>query len=307
MDGRLLRRWTLVGLLAPSVGCNLWPKNETMPPGGLPMPAEGKPSLLSRMGGTSNPRFPGPPDEKPMPKMSRKKGIGLGLEGELAFADAEVDGAFIEGKPAIERDALIDAARQRYQKVIATDPKNKAALIGLAKLYAKAGDKERAIQGYEAALRHHPKDHELAHKMAAMQARFGDWQACADAARYALSLDAENRTYQKTLGYALSQTGKWDEAFDTLMKLMPEAEARYFLGRVLADMERIDDAKVQMDMALRANPQFDPAREFLATVTSAPPAPVLPGTQPTNPTVDPGVQQTQFQQPVPNLQPVPNP
>lgn len=299
MDGRRLRRWALVGLFAPSVGCNLFQKNEAMPPGGLPMPADGKPSLLSRMGGPSTPRFPGPPEEKPLPKISRKKGMGLGIEGELAFADTEVEGAFVEGRSAVERDALIDAARQRYQKVLTTDPKNKAALIGLAKLYARAGDKDRAIQGYEAALRHHPKDHELAHKMAAMQARFGDWPACTDAARYALSLDPENRTYQKTLGYALSQTGKWDEAFDTLMKLMPEADARYFLGRVLADMDRVDEAKVQMDLALRVNPQFDPAREFLATVTSPPPAPVVPGTQPASPVADPGVQQTQYQQPVP--------
>ncbi len=304
MAGRWLRRWTLVGILAPSVGCNLWPKHDPMPPGGLPMPDASKPSLLSRLGGTSSPKFPGPPPEQPIVRDPRKKGTGLGIGGELAFADAEVDAAFLEGKSAVERDALIDVARQRFQKILAKDPNNKGAHVGLGRLYAKAGDRERAIQSFETALRIDQKDHELAHRIAAWQARFGDWNACATAARYALSLDPENRTYQKTLGYALARGDKWDEAFETLKHVMPEPDARYFLGRVLADLDRLDDAKAQMEMVLQTKPDFDPAREFLATITAPPavgPAIKSPGAPADNPVVDPNVQQTQ------NLVPVPNP
>lgn len=305
MDGRVLRRWTVLGLglVIPAAGCNsLRPRND-LPPGGLPQANAGRSSLLPSFGST-NQKFPGPPPEQAVTKAPRKKGTGLGIEGELAFADTEVDGAFAEGKSAVERDALIDAARQRYQKVLTADPKNKAALVGIGRLYAKAGDRDRAIESYQAALRNHPKDHELAHKLAALHARFADWPGCADAAKYALSHDPENRTYQKTYGYALSQNGKWQEALESLVKVMSEAEARYFLGRVLADLERLDDAKVQMDLALQTDPNFEPAREFLATIQSVNPigAPVTlpPGTPTPGSPVDPNVVQTGGTQPAPN-------
>ena len=54
---------------------------------------------------------------------------------------------------------------------------------------------------------------------------------------------------------------------------MPEAQARYFLGRVLLDLDRIDEGRQQMQLALKADPQFEPARDFLAVLESPPQPP----------------------------------
>ena len=258
MDGRLLRLILVAGLASGATGCRT-NRDLKMPDGALPKPGE-------RVGlfGKSAPKF-GPPKEEVVQRAPRgKPGQPLKAETEAAFADAEVESAFSEGKPATERDTLVDSARQRYQKALKQDPKCTAALVGLAKLYNKIGDRERAVQIYAEGLRQNPKDHELAHKMASMHAKAEEWQTACEACKIAINIDPENRTYHKTLGYCAARAGQWDAAFETLMRVMPEADARYFLGRVLIDAERIAEGRQQLEMAIRKNPQHEAATELIA-------------------------------------------
>ena len=134
----------------------------------------------------------------------------------------------------------------------------------MAKLYTKIGDRERAVLIYTEGLRQNPKDHELAHKMASMHAKAEEWQAACEACKIAINIDPENRTYHKTLGYCSARAGQWDAAFETLMRVMPEADARYFLGRVLIDAERVTEGRQQLVMAIRKNPQHEAATELIA-------------------------------------------
>lgn len=250
-------RWKLVlcgGLVAGAAGCN---RQETVPgPFAMPPQPTSSPSFFSKT--------PGPPPT-PEPVASERKGPPS-ADTLAAFADAQTEAAFMDGRPAVERDHLLDAARQQYQKALDTDPKNKAALTGLANLYAKGGDRERAVAVLRTTIQHHPKDHQLAHRMAAVQARFGDWQGASESCRQALAVDPENRSYHKTLGYCQAQLGRWDEAFGSLMRVMPEAQARYFLGRVLIDLQRFDDAKEQMQLALQLDPQNQVAKQVLTDI-----------------------------------------
>ncbi len=273
MDGRW-KRWAVAGVIAGAVGCN---RNAVQPPQppGLPTPPE-KPSLLqSAFGG--GPKF-GPPAEPVVAKPVHKRGEPLLPETEVEMAATEVEAAFMEGKSAVERDQLLDSARQRYQRALKAEPKNKAALVGLAQLYAKSGDKERAVATFQLALKNSPKDHELAYLMASAQVKFGDWNGAAETCRYALSLDPENRTYHKTLGYCQAQLGQWDDAFATMMKVMSEAQARYFLGRVLIDLNRVDEGRQQIQMAVAQDPQYQQAKQFLADMGAG--RPTTPGQEP---------------------------
>lgn len=262
MDGRRITigaAW----LLAAAAGCNKQsvvgdPNPATLPPA----PAKQFPDVSKYFG--KNAVGPaGTPAEAVVIKEKRKPGEGLKPETEVALAQTEVEAAYAEGRTAGERDQLLDSARQRYQRALKAKPKDQDALLGLARLYVKAGDKERADATYRTAVELYPKDHGLAHRMAGAKAQFGDWDGAAEACQLALATDPENRTYQKTLAFCLAGAGRWDESFAAASKIMPEAEARYFLGRVLYDQDKHAEARQMMELAVRADPRLEVAQRFL--------------------------------------------
>jgi tetratricopeptide (TPR) repeat protein len=264
MSGRW-KQWVCAGLLAGAVGCNSTKNNVTMPEATLPT-SQGRSSMLSRVFGGDRFVPQAPPTAEPVMAKSRKKpGQAMEPETEVATAVLYRDAAFQEGKSDVERDQLLDACRQAYQRVLKADPKNKAAMVGLAEMYTMAGDKAQAMATYQVALHHNPKDHELAHQMARACAGFLEWQASADAARYALNLDPENRMYRKSLGMAQARMGQMQEAFETLLDArMTEAQARYILGRTLIDMDRAEEGLKQVRTAVAQDPQYAVAQMFLA-------------------------------------------
>src|SRR5262249_606409 len=170
---------------------------------------------------------PGPPIEMAPPKRSGK---GFSPDGEVAFADTHVAVAF--GNPTPQnKDELLDMARQRYQKALKEDPKHKGALLGMARLYAKVGEKDKAMEMYKKYMSAYPKDPEAPHEVALAYGRWNDWNGAASWCEVALKLDPENRGYRKTLGFCQARSGRWDDAFASFRQIMPEAQARYNLAR----------------------------------------------------------------------------
>ena len=262
MSGRW-KQWVCAGLIAGAVGCNSSRNNVTMPDANLPT-SQGRSTMLSRAFGNDKFVPQAPPHVEQVAVRTKKPGQPMDPATEIEFALTKVDAAFLEGRTDVERDQLLDSARQHYQRALKAEPKNKAALAGLAQLYAMGGDKAHALATYQLALQHNPKDHELAHKMSKTCAGFEDWQASAEAARYALSLDPENRAYRKSLGLAQARLGQLQEAFDTLLEAkMTAAQARYILGRTLIDMDRAEEGMRQVRTAVAQDPQYAMAQQFL--------------------------------------------
>jgi len=259
MGGRWIK-WLWGAAILAAVGCNRHAVSN--PSSGLMPATEGRTSLLSRAFGESD-RFPKPPAEVIPVREARKPGQGVKPETDVVLAETEMEAAYMEGRSAVERDQLLDSARHRYQRAMKQDPKNKEAMVGLAKLYAKTGDKERAVATFNQAIQRDPKDHVLAHTMATTLVRFNDYAGATEACKHALTLDPENRTYIKTLGYCQAQLGQWDASLATLGKVMTPAQTRYFIGRMMIDMNRIDDAKQQIQEAVNLDPQFAMAKEVL--------------------------------------------
>ena len=270
MDGQRWAGGLAAAVLTVAVGCR---NTDTMPDQrGLPRPDPDRPSLLDRANvfGSDKPTPPGFGVPQPTPVVVSDNQTGpVSPETEAAFAEADVDAAYGPNRSAVERDTLLDRARLRYQSALERDAGNKTVLVGLARMYAKSGDKERAADALQRAIRHHPDDHALAHKLAATYVQFADWPAATAACERALAVDPENRTYIKTLGYCQAVSGRWEEAFGTMLRVKPEAEARYFLGRILSDMQRHDEARQQMELALQADPQYSPARTHLDRLAGA--------------------------------------
>ena len=268
MDGRLLQVVIAAGVAFGAVGCRTT-KDPQLPDATLPKPGE----RAGWMGRASTQKFGPPKEEIAVRSVKGKPGQPMKPETEVAFAEAELEAAFSEGKSAVERDQLLDSARQRYQKALKADPKNTAALAGLAKLYSKIGDREHAVKILQEALRQNPKDHGIAHKMAGMYAQADEWSAACEACKLAISIDPENRAYHKTLGYCAARAGQWEIAFETLRKVMAEPDARYFLGRVLIDSDRVADGRQQLEMAQSLDPKHAASADLLAELGAAGQAP----------------------------------
>jgi tetratricopeptide (TPR) repeat protein len=275
MDGRRIRTLIYSALAVgglTATGCRT--AKQPLPAATLPVPGQHHSGFLGM--GRSSPKFGPPPEQVTVAKPLRKPGTGMKVETEVIWADTQVESALLDGQPDDVRNKLLDDARGKYQRALAADPKNKAALVGLGRLYAKAGDRERSVQTYTQALHLDPKDHETAMKLAQAQAQFTDWGGACQSCEYALALDPENRGYRKTYGFCLANAEKWEDAFTALMhkNVMSEADARYFLGRVLFDKDRLPDGHAQLELALKADPTHAEARAVLDEMANPDPNPV---------------------------------
>lgn len=270
MDGRRFRRWWLLGGAVVAVGCT----RSTYPTGApTQMPAPGQAAGAVPAAGTAplpgmTAPSPGLAAELP-PAKPRKPGQGLRPETEVSLAQTHIQVALADPPPP-NRDELLDMARVRFGRALKQEPKNKSALLGVARMYARLGDREKALEAYKKYRKAHPKDADGVHDLAVAQARWGDWAAAVAGYEAALKLDPENRTYRKELGFCLARAGRVEEAVAALCQVMPEAQARYGVARALDDMQALDASREQLYLALRADPGYAPAREALADV--GPPA-----------------------------------
>src|SRR6478752_5463071 len=129
MDGRMFSKWCVFGcLLVAGVGCKGGAKQQMIGP----TPPE--PSKLVNMpignnksfwGGSHGPTMP----VEVEPEVSKKPASAASL---VAIADVRLDAAFDEKTAPGSREALLDMARQGYQKALQQDPKSKEALVGMA-------------------------------------------------------------------------------------------------------------------------------------------------------------------------------
>ncbi|QEL13217.1 tetratricopeptide repeat protein [Limnoglobus roseus] len=292
MDGRRWKTWAVASLLTAGVGCSGTGKKD-LTSGVTPPPAAGGGNAVSRMFATKPPGATAPKFQPAdaVVDSGKKKGP-IKPDTIAALANAQVGAAFDfqqDGQVNPNLDRMTDEARMKFQKALEADPKNKDALLGLARLYTRLGDRERAVGTLQTLLKHHPDDHKTAYELALTHARFEDWTGGMAACQRALSGDPENRRYQKTLGILTARSGDLEKGFDTLARVTSEAEARFTMAKLLQDMDRPELAHQQLQLAVKADPTYTPAQEWLASFSGQPQTP------PQNP-----VQAVEYREPVGN-------
>ena len=101
-----------------------------------------------------------------------------------------------------------------------------------------------------------PMDASTWAELGAAQARCKDWSSAVQSLTRATQLDPGNKQFQTRLGFTLARGGWYEEALNTLVKCMPEAEARYNLSRMMQHNKQGDAADVQMRLAAQIDPTF---------------------------------------------------
>jgi tetratricopeptide (TPR) repeat protein len=166
-------------------------------------------------------------------------------------------------KSQAERDAFRYQARQSYQKAIDQDPKCIQAYLALAGSYWASGEQDKAMAVFDRGIKANPKDGQLYYELGTVQLRAKDWSQGLDSLSIACQLDPENKHYQKTYGLALTRNGRFDDGYAVLAKCMSEPEARFNVARMLKHVGQTDACNRQLELALKVNPDYTPAREML--------------------------------------------
>src|SRR5438067_996181 len=104
---------------------------------------------------------------------------------------------------------------------------------------------------------------------AAAASRAKEWNGAVECFSRAAQMDPDNKQAQRFLGLTLTRAGRYDEGLAALAKCMPEAEARYNLAKMLRHNQQAAAAEQQAQMALQADPQFEPAQMLLAEFNAA--------------------------------------
>lgn len=190
-------------------------------------------------------------------------------------------------KPAADREKSLSNARKVYQDVLHREPQNVDALFGLGQLYQVTGetDKQREIE--TRALNLHPNNPKVLAWVAVRQAQAKQWDAAIEIYQKAVKLDPENRTYRIQLGFTLARAGRYAEAYEWMSRCMREAEARFNLAQMMVHNGEVEKARIELQLALHADPNFRPAAEHLAMLPNS----TLPNiTLPNKPVEEPTTQ-----------------
>lgn len=256
------RRFALLagGLIVGAIGCN---RNEVRP--------SGEPAAMTAAKGKTPPAA----QAEPPPQMARDDGgkppAPMKTSTLVAMADFKAQMALDPERNSGERSLFADQARSAYQQALKQDPNYTPALIGMAKFTELNGDRDTALGMYQAVLKKEPKN-ALAHFEKGMcLARGQQWPAAIDSLQTASTLDPQNTQYSRWVGFALARAGRSQDAVAWLSKTMPEADARINVAKMMQHISRDGEGRAQLEMAMRADPANEDARQMLADM-NAPPA-----------------------------------
>jgi Tfp pilus assembly protein PilF len=171
-------------------------------------------------------------------------------------------------RPAAEREAFRAKARQSYQKAIETDAKYSPAYLALAASYAATNECEQAVANFAMATQVAPNDAAAWTSQGQYFARLKEWDQAIESLSRAMQLEPGNKETMKKLGFALARAGRVDEGYAMLARCMGEAEARYNVARMLQHLEQPMACRWYLQMALQADPNYEPAREALAALSA---------------------------------------
>jgi len=208
------------------------------------------------------PKMAGEPEEyEPVKELKPKTLVAMAAFREQMAAEV--------AKTPAQREFLLEDARKSYQRALKEDPKYLPAHIGLARHWEAAGQHDRAMTSYEAALKLAPKDGGLCYEIGMCQARHKEWKPALERLKQAAASDPENRQLASTYALALARAEHFDESLACLRKLYPaaEAEAQYNLARMLHHMENDELSRRHATLAVQADPTFQPAQELLAELS----------------------------------------
>ena len=170
---------------------------------------------------------------------------------------------------SMEQKGQTEQAIKVYSEIIRKDRRCGEAYHRLAILHERKGNAAKSAKYYKAALKQIPKS-------AKLHADFGyshylrqQWEQAESHLREALRLNPQLVQAHTNLGLVLGRTGRTEEALREFTRAgCSEADARANLAFSLMMEERWQEARHQLQLALKADPNSKASREGLDTLRS---------------------------------------
>src|SRR5262245_61434781 len=192
----------------------------------------------------------------------------------VKLGDIQADLALDKSRSDEDRALSAKHAKDAYKRALQLDPKCLSAYIGLGRLCSWLNEYDQAMAAYDAALAKQPKQPSLWYERGMCLARQKRFDESLSNLTKASQLDSSSAQYSKGVGLMLARLGRTDEAIKWLAKSMPEADARYNAARMLEHLGREEESRLQLQLALKANPTHQASLEMLTGEIAHEPAPV---------------------------------
>ncbi len=217
--------------------------------------------------------------KKTFSKKEKKEKAPLDEHDPLALANKpkHIDAEFYCSLARLQEQAgAYDAAVDQYQNALKEDKKNLPAMMGLAHIYERQRNPNKAIAMYELAAKSHPQDAGLQNDMGLCYRQVGRLDDAIAAQQRAVALQPGRKLYRNNLATSLVRAGRAPEALDQLLTVHKPPTAHYNIGYLLTEVGDQRSALFHFQKALEFDPNFAPAREWLATLSPQVPQPAGP-------------------------------
>ncbi len=234
------------------------------------------------------------------PKGTMSKLTGMFRRGDKAD---KIDGV-VEGQPTVDPNVFVangqlwestgnaEKAKESYNKAIAADAKNSAALTSLARLHYREGNHAEAAKAFQKALAQNPEDAALFNDLGLTLGKLGQHDQAAATLQRALQLAPGTSRYANNLASVYYESGNPDAAFEVLRANNPAAVANFNMAFLHYKKGAVDQAKAHLQAAVAdgnggdaaTRRAVDRSREMLAQLN----VPVAPADLPAKPGLDQG-------------------
>ena len=147
---------------------------------------------------------------------------------------------------------VIDSSKQetRYREVLAQDPGNVNALIGLGNLYMDTGRYQDAVEAYGKALEITPENVNVRVDMGTCYRRIGDPGRAAEEYRKALTYEPNHPNGQANLGIVLAyDLQEFKQALEVWERYLQVAPGHRMADQVRQEVARLKEALAQSPSA----------------------------------------------------------
>ncbi len=158
-------------------------------------------------------------------------------------------------------------AEAAYKKLYALDPDSPLVHRGLAETFAEAGEPEKSIEEYEAAIRADPEELDLYEALGDENQKLGRLDAATKAYDQELQLHPNSPIALYNLGMIQVKTGRAAAGVPLLRRAAEEhampAPTDFYLGLGLAELGQNEEAAHWLGLALKSSPPLSSNRALI--------------------------------------------
>jgi Flp pilus assembly protein TadD len=180
------------------------------------------------------------------------------------LSDKESAEACLATARELEGSGFDQEAIVAYERALGFAPKQTGLAFPLARLYAKIGNKDRAIQYFRASLTERPNDPQILGDYGYFLFEQRDFAGAEQQLREALKVQPDNKRNQTNLAMVLYANSRIGDSLKAFEAAAGQAAARFNLAVLLAKDGRPNESRQFIREALLIDPQMPEALAFEA-------------------------------------------